>query len=194
VSSPAVTVKASSYREKSAHELLVRLGLRGLGPVEPDAPDMIVALMIGELKYQPVLNQITTGIVRTAVELWRSFPSATLVCEAAPMAELAARLGVSPTRLETAIRADRGHTTRKVAKWLQARGGIPSEERFWVITHLLHAERAARVFARCGLRAAFIPLEVPFSAGDPDWKLKSDRMFRMYNHAATLLCQLLRWV
>lgn len=185
---------ASSEARSLARLDLESLGLRCLGPIEPDAPQMIVALMIGELKYQPEINSITSQIVRTAVEVWWSFLSATLVCEAEPMAQLASRLGVPASRLVIPIPGSRGHTTRKVAEWLQARAALPKRSSLWLVTHTLHSDRARRILERGGVQATCLGLDLPFSRRDSDWKLRSDMRFRLYNMAAALYCRCRGWL
>ena len=177
-----------------ARQEVERLRLHCSGPVEPGAPEMIVAMMIGELRYQPELNSITTQIVGTAVKVWQSFRSATLVCEAAPMASLASRLGVPTTHLAIAIPGSGGHTTRKVAEWLRARLALPSCGSLWVITHVLHADRARRILERCRIQAACFGLDIPFPPRDLDWKLRSALRFRLYNLGAEVYCQSKGWL
>lgn len=157
-------------------------------------PDAIVALMIGELRYQPTLNSITARIVETSVELWFENQSAILVCEAQPMTQYAAHLDVPKQHLMTAISAKRGHTTRQVAEWLRVTRPLNRCRKIWVVTHRLHAKRAERIFARCQLEATFIPVNAPFSSHDSDWKLRSPILFQIYDLGASIYCHFRGWI
>ena len=55
----------------------------------------------------------------------------------------------------------------------------------------MHARRSLRIFSKVGIAAGAVPLDLPFDASDPDWKLRSAGMFRAYNAAAHLygLCR-----
>lgn len=194
MSSGPVSVPSMSGAATTIPELLAAWGLHTVQVADPLAPQMIVALMIGELKYQPKLNAITSAIVETAVKAWRSFPSATLVCEAEPMARLASAFGVFGTQLHTAVPAARGHTTRKLAEWLRARPVLPGRSALWVITHSLHADRARRIMERCGVHATCLELNTPFLPADADWKLRSALHFRLYNIAAEVYCRCRGWL
>lgn len=165
-----------------------------MGPrqsVRSDLPDVlcgrgVVALMIGELKYQPVLNSITTAIVSAAVDRWQAGArGGVLVCESPPMSTLARELGVPAECVWTADPRPAGHTTRAVAKAIES---VPALrlQRWHVITHCLHAKRASAIFANVGLVCEFEGLDLPFNRSDPDWKLTSSLMFRLYNVAASV--------
>src|SRR5476651_695743 len=113
-------------------------------PVSP-AP-AVLALMIGELRYMPALNWISTAIVGRAVEMHRATPGSVLICESAPMAAEAIRRGVNPSGVVTALPQPAGHTTRLVALWL---AGSPYAGRpVRLVTHTLHASRSVKIFAK----------------------------------------------
>jgi hypothetical protein len=154
----------------------------------------IVGLMIGELRYQPVLNQITTQIVKCSVELWRVAPGGLLVCESKPMSELAARLGAPSEQLYTAIAGNSRHTTRGVAEWLHDAPKTVRDRPLRIVTHRLHVARARRVFAKIGLEGDFVGLDVPFDSLDRDWKLRTPELFRRYNALADVYCAFRGWV
>ncbi len=157
-------------------------------------PTVIVALLIGELPYQPRLNAITSRIVEHAAAAWKRHPEAVVVCEAEPMRRLAADIGVPDDQLVTALPQPAGHTTRKLIDWLlQHRDRLPAGC-WWLMTHDLHAPRAARMFARGGIDAVPVPVSAPFDAGDADWKLRSAAHFRAYDRGALLYCRLRGWV
>jgi len=165
------------------------------GREAPDvAPGVIVALLIGELAYQRRLNAITCRIVEHAIAMWRRHPSAILVCEAEPMRWLAEQAGVPSTRLLTALPQPKGHTTRLLAEWLRDnRPRLPGRP-WWIVTHDLHASRATRLLARCGLDIRAVGVSAPFDSSDADWKLRSARRFRVYNLAAGLYCRSRGWL
>lgn len=150
--------------------------------------------MIGELQYQPVLNPITREIAQRAAALWNRHPDAVVVCEAELMREAVASAGVPSDRLLTALPQSRGHTTRLVAEWLRAKGSELPAGPWWMVTHALHAPRAAAVFAKCGLAVEPVAVDVPFRSDDPDWKLRSRRRFAAYNRAAAAYCWIRGWV
>jgi hypothetical protein len=152
-------------------------------------PAAVVALMIGELNYMPALNRISSAIVARAVAIWRETPGSVLICESAPMAAEAVRLGVDPGDVLTALPQPLGHTTRLVALWMAA--SPYAAHRAVLVTHAMHAPRSLRIFSKVGIAADAVPLDVPFDADDPDWKLRSVGMFRAYNAAAHLygLCR-----
>jgi uncharacterized SAM-binding protein YcdF (DUF218 family) len=163
--------------------------------VEGDAaPRVILALLIGELIYQPRLNPITSRIVERAVAVWHEHPDALLVCEAEPMRQLALRLGVPPDRVVTALPQPHGHTTRRLAEWLQGQRAQLPNGPWWMLTHQLHAARAAAMLARCGLPVQPVGVDAPFEPDDADWKLRSDAWFRFYNAGAGIYCRLRGWL
>lgn len=153
----------------------------------------VVALLIGELHYMTRLNVITTRIVEHAVSVWRRQPASTLVCEAEPMAAVARRLGVPEAQLRVAIPEPSGHTTRwaalRVAS-MPGRDGRPVV----LVTHRLHARRAARMFRAAGISCVRDGLDLPFDRTDPDWKLRSEPIFRAYNTAAWVYCFARGWL
>ena len=152
----------------------------------------IVALMIGELDYMSGLNRISAAIVERAVAVWRDTPGSVLICESAPMAAEAARLGVAVSDVVTALPQALGHTTRLVAWWL-AREGYGSHP-VHIVTHAMHAPRALRILAKAGVRASAVSLDLPFDPNDPDWKLRSAGVFRFYNAAAHVYCFCRGWM
>ena len=158
--------------------------------VTSEVPDVgagpgVVALMIGELIYQPVLNSITTQIVSAAVDRWRTSAAGLLVCESKPMTALAIELGVPAECVWTACPQPAGHTTRAVAEAIAAAPAFRLH-RWHVVTHRLHARRAQKIFASFGLMTEFEGLDLPFRFSDADWKLTSSLMFRLYNVAAAV--------
>ena len=144
----------------------------------------VLALMIGELNYMSPLNRISTIIVDRAVAIWRRTPGEVLICESAPMAAQAIKLGVAESAVVTALPQRTGHTTRLVAQWFAASPFCGGDLR--LITHAIHAGRAGRTFARLGIAATVIGLDIPFDREDPDWKLRSAPLFRAYNAVALL--------
>ena len=152
----------------------------------------IVALMIGELDDMPTLNRISALIVERAVSLWRDAPGSVLVCESAPMAVEAIRLGMAPSDVTTALPQPLGHTTRLVALWLarspHGRGPVR------LVTHALHARRAIGIFRKVGIQATATGLDLTFDREDPDWKLRSVGAFRVYNAAAHIYGLCRGWV
>jgi hypothetical protein len=155
-------------------------------------PAVIVALMIGELPYMPGLNRISTRIVERSVQVWREHPGSVLICESQPMSVAAKQLGVPDAALITALPQATGHTTRRVASWL-----ADSEHRrsdVLLVTHAIHAPRAVKVFAKLGITAAAEGLDLGFDRNDPDWKLRSRTVFRVYNSAAHIYCICRGWV
>jgi hypothetical protein len=152
----------------------------------------IVALMMGELSYMRGLNRISSEIVARAVELHRASPGSVLICESERMTAEAIRLGLTPSDVVTALPQPAGHTTRRVALWLAASpyAGHPAR----IVTHRLHARRSVRIFSAAGVAATGVPLDLPFDPADPDWKLRSARIFRLYNHAAWVYCLARGWV
>jgi hypothetical protein len=156
-------------------------------------PAVIVALMIGELIHQPVLNSISTSIVHAGVDLWRGYPDSILICESSPMTRVAVELGVPSQKLLTAIPDSGGHTTRRVAEWLRLTD-VGTRGPRWVVTHRLHSRRASKIFARCGLSGRFIGLDLPFSRLDRDWKLRSTLHFLIYDVGAELYCRWKGWL
>lgn len=157
-----------------------------------DSGVVVVALMIGELSYMPRLNRISAAIVGRAVEMYRATPGNVLVCESAPMAAEAVRLGVNPAEVVTALPQPAGHTTRLVALWLA--GSPYARQSVWLVTHALHAERSVRIFSKLGLSARPVSLALPFDGTDPDWKLRSAMAFRLYNAAACVYCRCRGWL
>ena len=159
----------------------------------PDEQPWVVALLIGELSYMTVLNPITAQIVERAVVRWRERPGAILICEAEPMAAGARTLGVPPDSLRVAIPEPGGHTTRWAAERIAA---MPDHgNRLLVlVTHKLHGRRAARMFRALGMRTKLDGLDLPFDRRDPDWKLRSEAIFRAYNTAAWLYCFARGWL
>ncbi len=153
-----------------------------------------IALMIGELPYQPTLNQISTKIVEHTVDLWRQAPGSLLVCESTPMSELAARLGVPSEQLHTALTTKSGHTTRGVAEWLRHAPETIRGRPLRVVTHRFHAQRARSVFAKIGLHGDFVGVDVRFDPHDHDWKLRTPLRFRLYNALAHVYCVVRGWV
>jgi len=156
------------------------------------APAAIVALMIGELDYMSALNAVSCSIVERAVAIWRATPGSVLICESGPMAAEARRLGVAASDVVTALPQPLGHTTRLVALWLAGNGYDGG--RVILVTHAMHASRAVRILARVGVKASAIGMDLPFDRNDPDWKLRSAGMFRLYNAAAYLYCLVRGWV
>jgi uncharacterized SAM-binding protein YcdF (DUF218 family) len=153
----------------------------------------VVALLIGELHYMTRLNAITTRIVEHAVSLWQRQPASTLVCEAEPMAEVARQLGVPAAQVRVAIPEPAGHTTRWAAlrtAALAGRDGRPVV----LVTHRLHARRAARIFRAAGVTCVREDVDVPFDRTDPDWKLRSEPIFRIYNTVAWAYCFARGWL
>src|SRR5262245_9870646 len=148
--------------------------------------------MIGELNYMSGLNAVSAAIVRRAIDVWRETPGAALICESAPMTAEAVRLGVAPEDVITALPQPSGHTTRLVALWL-ARSRQPSGP-VCLVTHAMHAGRAVRIFARVGIPASAVPIELPFNPADRDWKLRSAAVFRVYTLAAYVYCRLRGWL
>lgn len=159
----------------------------------PAGEGPIVALLIGELHYMTRLNAITTRIVERAVALWRERPAALLVCEAEPMAAVARGLGVPAEVIRVAIPEPGGHTTRSAAERIRAMldSGITSVV---LVTHRLHGARARRIFRAVGLEANLDGLDVPFDAADPDWKLRSRTIFRLYDAGAWAYCFARGWL
>jgi hypothetical protein len=153
---------------------------------------VVVALMIGELSHMPRLNRISAAIVGRAVEIYRATPGNVLICESAPMAAEAVRLGVNPVDVVTALPQPAGHTTRLVALWFAGSPFAPHSAR--LVTHALHAKRSVRIFAKLGISASPVPLALPFDRNDPDWKLRSAMAFRLYNAAAYIYCRWRGWL
>lgn len=154
---------------------------------------VIIALMIGELRYMPTLNRISTAIVGEAAALWRQCPSALLVCESEPMRQHALRLGVPADRLRT-LPQPHGHKTRLVAEWLSAHRREFPDGPWTMCTHTLHAARAQRMLAKLGLDVVRHDIHVPFDESDADWKLRSERWFRFHNVAADVYCRFRAWL
>jgi len=155
-------------------------------------PPVIVALMIGELPYMSGLNWISARIVERSVQVWREHPDSVLICESQPMALTAKRLGVPDHALLTALPQASGHTTRSVAAWLVGSGHRRSD--VLLVTHAIHAARAVKIFEKLGVRAAADGLDLAFDRDDPDWKLRSRWIFRLYNLAAHIYCVCRGWV
>jgi len=153
----------------------------------------IVALLVGELRYMTHLNTITTRIVEHAVALWRRRPRALLICEAEPMAAVARQLGVPAASIRVAVPEAGGHTTRWAAERICAMSDLGTES-VLLVTHRLHGARARRIFRAAGLDAALDAVEVPFQANDPDWKLRSSAIFRVYNTGAWAYCFARGWL
>jgi hypothetical protein len=153
---------------------------------------IVIALMIGELDYMPVLNAISRAIVARAVAVWRSTPGAALVCESEPMALEAIRLGVARGDVVTALPQSLGHTTRLVAQWMAA--SEFAQRPAILVTHAMHAPRSVRIFSRLGLTAEAVSLNLPFDPRDRDWKLRSAAIFRFYNILAYAYCYARRWI
>lgn len=159
---------------------------------DPVLSPTIVALMIGELEYMSGLNRMSTAIVEQAVTVWRQTPGSVLICESAPMATEAMRLGITASDIITALPQPLGHTTRLVAQWL---AGSPYAHRpVRLVTHTIHARRAIRIFAKVGITATAIEMDLPFDCRDADWKLRSARVFRVYNLAAHIYCVCRGWI
>jgi uncharacterized SAM-binding protein YcdF (DUF218 family) len=153
----------------------------------------VVALLIGELPYMTRLNDITSRIVERAVEHWRARPRSVLVCEAAPMAELAVSLGVPSVCVRVAINEPHGHTTRWAAERIVAMADREGRS-LLLVTHRLHASRAARMFRALGMSVEADGVDAPFSRRDADWKLRSTAVFRFYNALAWCYCYLRGWL
>lgn len=147
--------------------------------------------MIGELNYMPRLNDISVQIVERAVAVWRKTPGAVLVCESGPMSREALALGVDESAVITALPQASGHTTRAVALWL-ARSPYASGP-VQLVTHVMHAARALRIFRKVGIEASAVAVSARFKADDPDWKLRSAAIFRLYNLAAEVYCRCRGW-
>ena len=158
-----------------------------------DERPWIVALLIGELRYMTQLNRVTTRIVEHAVSDWRAHPSTLLICEAEPMAVLAASLGVPRELIRTAIPEAGGHTTRWAAERVRAMADSGSRS-LRLVTHRLHAPRAARMFRALKMQVELEGLDLPFDRDDPDWKLRSESAFRAYNMAASAYCLARGWM
>ena len=158
-----------------------------------EPPAVFVGLLIGELHYQ-AMNAITRQIVEQAATLWKQYPTAMLVCETEPMRALAQQFGVAPGSLVAALPQDSGQTTRKLAIWLAKHRPTFSSGSIWIVTHRLHASRAARMFRVCGLGVTAITVAAPFHVSDPDWKLRSEWRFRLYNAGAAAYCWLRGWL
>jgi uncharacterized SAM-binding protein YcdF (DUF218 family) len=156
------------------------------------ATPAVVALMIGELSYMPMLNRISKAIVARAVEMHRATPGSLLICESAPMTAEAVRLGVHPSEVVTALPQAAGHTTRLVALWFARSlyAGRPVR----LVTHTLHARRSVRIFSKMGIPADPVPLDLPFERDDPDWKLRSAVHFKLYSAAAHVYCRCRGWL
>ena len=162
---------------------------------EPEAGhSVVVALMIGELRWQPRLNRISSDVVERAAEVWRSDPSALLICESELMRQHALQQGVPAECVRTALPQPSGHTTRLLAEWLNRnRRDLPAEP-WTIVTHSLHAGRAVRILGRCGLRVNAVGVDSAFEMSDLDWKLRSEPIFRTYNTVAWVYCWLRGWV
>jgi hypothetical protein len=158
-----------------------------------DERPWIAALLIGELPYMTTLNAITTRITEHAVELWRQRPDTLLICECDPMAAVARRLGVPGHALRVAIPEPAGHTTWWAASRIAAMPDAANRA-LVLVTHRLHGRRAARMFRRQGFRTTLVGLDLPFDAQDPDWKLRSEGLFRVYNAMAWVYCAARGWV
>ena len=155
---------------------------------------VVVALMIGELRWQPRLNRISSEVVERAVEVWRLAPSKLLICESEPMRQHALQQGVAADRVRTALPQPSGHTTRLLAEWLgRNRRELPAQP-WTIVTHSLHARRAVRIFGRCGLSVMAVGIDSAFEMSDRDWKLRSKSVFRAYNAVAWVYCWLRGWV
>lgn len=155
---------------------------------------VVVALMIGELRWQPRLNRISSEVVERAAEVWRSDPSALLVCESELMRQHALQQGVPADCVRTALPQPSGHTTRLLAEWLgRNRRELPAQP-WTIVTHSLHARRAVRIFGRCGLSVTAVGVDSAFEMSDRDWKLRSTAIFRAYNTVAWAYCWLRGWV
>jgi hypothetical protein len=161
-------------------------------PPADDRP-WIVALLIGELPYMTTLNAITTRIAEHAVELWRQQPGTLLICECEPMAAVARRMGVPDVSLRVAIPEPDGHTTWWAASRIAAMPDAAGRA-LVLVTHQLHGARAARMFRKTGFRTTLVGLALPFNAQDPDWKLRSEGIFRVYNAIAWVYCFARGWV
>ncbi|HYE84966.1 MAG TPA: YdcF family protein [Vicinamibacterales bacterium] len=159
----------------------------------PSDDTWVVALLIGELSYMNALNPISTRIVERAVEVWRRHPQGLLICEAEPMAAVARSLGVPEASLRVAIPEPGGHTTRWCAQRI-AQMHKSGTHILVLVTHRLHARRAGKMFAALGLRTRLDGLDVPFDRGDPDWKLRSTTIFKIYNAGAWVYCLLRGWL
>ena len=149
-------------------------------------------MMIGELDYMPVLNRISVAIVARAVTVWRETPGSVLICESAPMAAEAIRLGVDPAEVVAALPQSLGHTTRLVALWMAA--SPYAGRRAVLVTHAMHAPRSLRIFSKVGMTADAVPMDLPFDGHDPDWKLRSSGIFRVYNTVAHVYCRCRGWL
>jgi hypothetical protein len=162
-------------------------------PSPPDEQTWIVALLIGELSYMTALNPITTRIVERAVARWRERPNAMLICEAEPMAAVARQLGVPEASLRVAIPEPGGHTTRWAASRIAAMPDYHNRI-LLLVTHRLHGRRAARMFRALGMQSRLDGLDLPFDRTDPDWKLRSALIFRIYNAGAWVYCFARGWL
>lgn len=158
------------------------------------APNLILALMIGELEYQPTINRISQSIVEHAVAAWRKNPAALLVCESEPMTAAARALGVPAEKVMTALPQDRGHTTRLVAEWLSRNRTALPDQPWLICTHKLHASRASRVLRKSGLAGTTSEIDTAFDGNDADWKLRSRGAFLFYNLLAEIYCRWRGWV
>lgn len=163
-----------------------------MAPPLDDRP-WIVALLIGELPYMTTLNAITTRIAEHAVALWQRQPDTLLICECEPMAAVARAHGVPERSLRVAIPEADGHTTRWAASRIAAMPGA-AQRQLMLVTHRLHGPRAARMFRKLGFRTTLVGLDLPFNAQDPDWKLRSQTVFRVYNAMAWVYCAARGWV
>ncbi len=152
-----------------------------------------MALLIGELSHMTGLNRITTSIVERAVSCWQKRQGVILICEAEPMAALARTLGVPAGSVRVAIPEAGGHTTRWAAERIRAMSDLGSR-RLRLVTHRWHGPRAARMFGALGMDAELIGLDIPFDRGDPDWKLRSESIFRAYNAGAWAYCFARGWL
>jgi hypothetical protein len=157
------------------------------------SPVVIIALMIGELKYQPTLNTISTAITKAAVDLWQRHPGTLLICESEPMRQAALKLDVPQSSVRVALEQANGHTTRRLAEWLRASKPTLPAGNWWAITHSIHANRASRILARCHVTAKIFHVDSAFDRADLDWKLRSAGRFKAYNHLAGIYCSLRRW-
>ena len=153
----------------------------------------VVALLIGELSYMTSLNRITTAIVERAVSFWRKRPGAILICECEPMAALARSLGVPAESVRVAIPEPGGHTTRWAAERVRAMDDLGTRP-LQLVTHRLHGRRASRMFSALHLRVEVEEVDAPFERSDPDWKLRSSAIFRLYNTGAWVYCYARGWL
>lgn len=152
---------------------------------------IIVALMIGELPYMNgELNTVTKDIVTKAIELAGS--SWTLICESQLMSEYALSIGFPKTQLITALPQNNGHTTVKLARAVKEI--ITEHDIVEIVTHSIHLNRAKAVFNKVGIKVFGECTHTSFNADNPDWKLRSKTIFKVYNSLAWVYCFARRWV